>query len=187
MRTIALPQLRPFVAVLTACLALSGCGFHLRGSGGDKSFAQNLYFDGPGVSGSTFLGVFGTTLTGVGGNIVSSPVAANGIVFLYQASYRRQAITLSRTGRATGFDLNYRIIYEVRSPRGEVLQPRREFEIKRDYYNDQTLPLAQLAEESQIREEIEKEAAQSLLRRVVNVLRQTPEEKLSPPPPDQKS
>ena len=181
MRTMALP--RPSVAALAVCLALSGCGFHLRGSGGDKSFAQNLLFQGPGVSGSPFLGTFGATLTGVGGSIVASPEAATGIVYLYRASYHRQAITLSRTGRATGYDLSYRVVYDVRSPRGELLQPRKEFEIKRDYFNDQTLPLAQLAEENLIREEIEKEAAQSLLRRVVNVLRQTPAEKLPPPPP----
>jgi len=175
---------KPLAAVLLAGLALSGCGFHLRGSEGDQSFAQNLYFDGPGVSGNTFVGVFGTALTGVGGNIVSSPVTSNAVVYLYRAAYRRQAITLSKIGRATGFDLNYRVVYEVRSPKGEVLQPRKEFEIKRDYYNDQTLPLAQLAEETQIREEIEKEAAQALLRRVVNVLRQIPDEKLLPPPPE---
>jgi len=178
---------RPFAAVLVVCLALSGCGFHLRGSEGDKAFQQNLYFDGPGIAGSTFVGVFGTALTGVGGNIVATPVAASAIVYLYQATYKRQSITTSKVGQSSGFDLNYRVIYEVRSPRGEVLQTRKEFDIKRDYYNDQTLPLAQLSEESQIREELEKEAAQSLLRRVVNVLRQVPEEKLLPPPADKKS
>jgi len=185
MKTMALP--RPSVAALAVCLALSGCGFHLRGSGGDTSFAQNLYFQGPGVTESPFVSVFGMALTGVGGSIVASPATSTGIVYLYKARYLRQPITLSRTGRATGYDLSYRVVYDVRSPRGDLLQPRREFEIKRDYYNDQTLPLAQLAEENQIREEIEKEAAQSLLRRVVNVLRQTPKEKLTPPPPDPNS
>jgi len=186
MKTLA-SMSRRIALALSTCLVLSGCGFHLRGSEGDKSNALNLYFDGPGVTSSGFIGVFGAALTGVGGNIVPTPVSANAIVYLYRASYQRQSITLSRTGHATGYDLNYRIVYEVRSPRGEVLQPRREFEIKRDYYNDQTLPLAQLFEESQIREEVEKEAAQSLLRRVVILIKQTPEEKLLPPPPDKKS
>ncbi len=178
---------KPFAVVLVACLALAGCGFHLRGSEGGEKLAQKLYFTGPAASGTTFVGVFGTALTGVGGNIVSSPAAATGIVFLYQANYQRRSISVSRTGLASGYDLSYRVVYDVRSPKGEVLQPRKEFDLRRDYYNDQTLPLAQLAEEAQIREELEKDAAQSLLRQVVLVLRKTPEEKLAPPPPDKNS
>lgn len=175
------------IPLLAACLALSGCGFHLRGSEGDTSFAQKLYVEGPGTAGGAFIGVFGTALTGVGGNIVASPAASTGVVYLYRASYLRQPITLNRTGRATAFDLSYRIVYEVRSPKGEVLLPRKEFEIKRDYFNDQTLPLAQLAEEGQIREELEREAAQSLLRRVVNVLRRGREESAPAAPLEKKS
>ncbi len=164
---------------LAVSLLLSGCGFHLRGSGGGTSFAQRLYIEGPGAAGS-FLSVFDSAVTTVGGRIVATPAEASGIIHLYKAAYTRQSITLSRTGRATGFDLIYRIVYDVRSPKGEVLQPRKEFEVKRDYYNDQTLPLAQLSEESQIRSELENEAAQSLLRRVVNRLKQTAEIKTTP-------
>jgi len=168
---------------LAACLALSACGFHLRGSDSGNALAQKLYIEGPG-SGGTFLGVFGTALTDVGGSIVGNPAAASGVIHLYRANYQRQPITLSRTGLATGYDLSYRVVYEVRTPKGEVLQPRKEFEIKRDYFNDQTLPLAQLSEEGLIREEIEKEAAQSLLRRVVNLLKQAPAD--SPAVPEKK-
>jgi LPS-assembly lipoprotein len=142
---------------------------------------QSLYVEGPGATGGTFLGVFGSALTGAGGKIVGTPVAASGVVFLYQAAYKRQPITLSRTGLATGYDLSYRIVYEVRTPKGEVLQPRKEFEIKRDYFNNQTLPLAQLYEESQIRDELEKEAAQFLLRRVTHLLKDAPEDGMAPP------
>ncbi len=163
---------RSLSITLAACLLVSGCGFHLRGSGGDTSLSQKLYIEGP-AAGEGFVNVFGSALTTVGGRIVRTPAESSGIVYLYRASYQRQPITLSRTGRATGYDLIYRIVYEVRSPKGEVLQPRKEFEVKRDYYNDQTLPLAQLSEEGQIRTELENEAAQSLLRRVVNQLRQS--------------
>lgn len=171
------------VLLLASGLALSACGFHLRGSGEGAKLAQKLYIEGPGTNGS-FLSTFGTALTDVGGGIVGTPIAASGIIHLYRATYVRQPITLSRTGRANGYDLSYRIVYDVRSPKGEVLQTRREFEVKRDYFNDQTLPLAQLAEEAQIREEIEKEAAQSLLRRVINVFGRLPE--ASPAPPEKK-
>jgi LPS-assembly lipoprotein len=160
--------------VVATCLALSACGFHLRGSGGDNSFAQNLFVEGTGPTG-TFISAFASALTGAGGNLSGAAGTSTAIVRLYKASYIRQPITLSRTGRATGFDLIYRISYDVRTPKGEILQLRKEFEAKREYFNDQTLPLAQLSEEGQIREELEKEAAQTLLRNVVTVLKQAPE------------
>ena len=170
----SLPPRKIYILLLAACFALSACGFHLRGSGGDTSFAQNLYVEGPGASGS-FLSTFSSSLTGAGGNVAGAAATSTAVVRLYKASYIRQPITLSRTGRATGFDLIYRVSYDVRTPKGEVVQPRKEFEAKREYFNDQTLPLAQLAEEGQIREELEKEAAQTLLRRVVNALKRVPE------------
>jgi len=160
-------------------MALPSCGFHLRGSGGDSSFAQRLYIQGPGA-GSSFVAVFGGTLKAVGGSLVTTPAESTGIVYLYRATFLRQPITLSRTGRATGFDLSYRIIYDVRTPKGEVLQSRREFEVKRDYFNDQSLPLAQQEEEGQISAALANEAAQSLLRRVVNQLRKMPEPEPEP-------
>ncbi len=174
------------LAALTA--ALIGCGFHLRGSGGDTNFAQKLYLDGPGST-STFAGVFATALSNVGGAVVSNPAQSTAIVYLHRATYQRQPITLSRTGRATGFDLSYRITFDVRTPKGEIIQPRKEFEVKRDYFNDQTLPLAQIAEEAQINVALSQEAANSLLRRVVNSLRKKPNESETSPltPTDKKS
>ena len=160
-------------------LMLAGCGFHLRGSGGNTSFAQKIYLDGPG-SHTAFGSVFVNALTAVGGKQVFEKAESTGIVYLYNATLRRQSITLSNTGTATGFDLSYRISYDVRNPKGEVLRTRKEFEVKRDYYNDQTLPLAQQAEEGQINEALGIEAAQSLLRRVVNDLARPP---VAAPPP----
>ena len=181
-------RLTKMLALAALIPALIGCGFHLRGSGGDSNFAQKLYLDGPGST-SAFAGVFATALTNVGGVVVSNPAQSTAIVYLHRATFQRQPITLSRTGRATGFDLSYRIIFDVRTPKGEIIQPRKEFEVKRDYYNDQSLPLAQTAEEAQINEALGQEAANSLIRRVVNSLRKKPDEPESTPatPTDKKS
>jgi LPS-assembly lipoprotein len=67
--------------------------------------------------------------------------------------------------------LVFRLEYEVATPGGEILLPRQEIEIRRDYFNDQSSPLGQMAEEGLIRQEMQKEAAQLLLRRIVYGLR----------------
>ena len=165
------------ILALFALMALAGSGFHLRGStvggGADNAFAQRLYLEGP-ASHTGFATVFVSALTAVGGKQVFEPAESDAIIHMYQATFRRQSITLSNAGKANGFDLSYRISYDVRSPKGVVLRERKEFEVKRDYYNDQTLPLAQQAEEAQIYEALANEAAQSLLRRVVNDIRKSP-------------
>lgn len=157
------------VLVLAGLVLASGCGFHLRGHGGNVSFAQKIFLEGPGAS-TNFAAVFGNLTRDVGGEIVKSAADSAGIVHLHRAEFWRQPITLSRIGLATGFDLSYRIVFDIRTPKGEIIKPRTEFEVKRDYFNDQSLPLAQQAEEGQIRAAIESEAAQSLLQRVVNQL-----------------
>lgn len=158
------------VLLVSAGLVLSACGFHLRGDGG-TSFRHGILVDGPGTQGNAIANAFGTALTDAGGRVASNLATANAVLYLHRAQYLRQSITLSRTGRSTGFDLIYRISYEIRDPQGKVLQPRKELESKREYFNDQTLPLAQLSEEAQIREELEKETAQILLRRVALALK----------------
>jgi LPS-assembly lipoprotein len=54
------------------------------------------------------------------------------------------------------------------------LLPRQEIELKRDYFNDQTSPLSQTFEEVQIQQEMQREAAQLLFRRVTYGLSHLP-------------
>jgi LPS-assembly lipoprotein len=163
----------PRLLLLAAVLAVTaGCGFHLRGSGG-PTFAKGILLQGIGTSNALY-GDFNTALRLVGGRLVKSPAEAAGIVHVYRAYHSRRSLTLSRFGRSTEFDLFYRIVYDVRTPEGEVLLPRQDIEVRRDYFNDQTLPLAQVAEEGVMRTEMQQEAAQTLLRRAISALNKPP-------------
>ena len=149
------------------CLSLAACGFHLRGSG--PAIAQNLYVEGLGPRDS-FMGTFRDTMSFSGGKLVRKANRAGAVIHIYRAQHHRRYLALSRTGRSIEYDLSYRVLYDVRTPQGEVLLPRQEIETKRDYFNDQTLPLGQAEEEGLIRQELEREAAQILLRRAVFAL-----------------
>ncbi|HUL13002.1 MAG TPA: LPS assembly lipoprotein LptE [Methylococcaceae bacterium] len=164
-----------FPTILAAvCLSLAACGFHLRGSG--PGIAQKLYLEGLGP-GDSFVGTFGNAMSLAGGKVVPEAGQAGGVIHIYKASHFRRYLALSRAGRSVLYDLSYRVVYDVRTPKGEVLLPRQEIETKRDYFNDQTLPLGQAEEEGLIRQELEKEAAQALLRRAVFALSKAPEKK----------
>lgn len=131
---------------------------------------QSLYIDGI-AAGDPFAVDLGDALSVAGGRMVTSASQAGGVVRIYKAVHTRRSLVLSRFGRSTEFDLTFRVIFDVRSPQGEVLLSRQEIEIKRDYFNDQTLPLAQTTEEGVMRQEMQKEAAETLLRRASYALK----------------
>lgn len=106
--------------------------------------------------------------------MAAKPGDARAIVNLVRVRHIRRPITLSAAGRANMFDLRLLVIFEVQNAKGDVLIPEKEIEVRREYFNTQGSPLGQGLEERQMREEMEKEAAQTLLRQVVFGLREAP-------------
>jgi len=156
---------------------LSACGFHLRGALPNNMIAKTIYVDGLG-RGDPFLQEFSQILSYSGGSVVAAPSQAGAVIHIVRARQDRRPIGLSKQGRANLFDLSFRVVYDVTTPQGEVLLPRQELELKRDYFNDQTSPLSQTQEEAQIIQEMQREAAQLLFRRVAYGLSHQPAKKL---------
>jgi LPS-assembly lipoprotein len=158
-------------AVLAA--ALAGCGFHLRGEIPGTAAEKTIYVAGLGRTNPLY-GNFAQALSYSGGILAQKPADARAVVNIASARHLRRPITLSAQGRANTFDLILRVVYQIQTPKGEVLVPQQELEIRRDYFNDQSSPLGQGEEEALMRQEMEKEAAQTLLRRVVFSLSHPP-------------
>jgi LPS-assembly lipoprotein len=166
------PKLSRFAAAALAA-TLAGCGWHLRGEIPGTAVAKTIYVTGIGHS-NPFYGDFAQVLSYSGGTLAQTPGQAGAVVNIASAQHLRRPITLSAQGRANTFDLTFRVIYQIQSPKGEVLVPQQEMEVRRDYFNDQISPLGQGEEEALLRQEMEKEAAQTLLRRVVFTLGKLP-------------
>lgn len=153
----------------TLILALGACGFHLRGEIPGSAESKTVYLAGLNHT-HPFYNDFSQVLHYSGGIITQKPAEANAVIQVRSVHHLRRPITLSSQGRANTFDLLFRVVYQIETPKGEVLVPLQELEIRRDYFNDQSSPLGQGEEESLMRTEMEKEAAQVLLRRVVYTL-----------------
>lgn len=143
-----------------------GCGFHLRGELPASSAARTLVLTGIGPS-NPFYGDFVQIVSTQGGRLVKKPDEAGGVVNILSARHARRPITLTSGGRANSFDLTFRLVYQVLDAKGRELIPEQELIIRRDYFNQQLSPLGQGEEEAMLRAEMEKEAAETLLRRVV--------------------
>lgn len=159
------------ICVIPALAALLvGCGFHLRGSLPALGEGRTLAVTGIGPT-HFFYGEFAQSLQYAGGSLAQIPERADAVLHILNARHSRRPITLGRSGRANTFDLWLDVTYEVLTPKGEIILPREELEVRRDYFNDQTSPLGQGAEEAQYRLEMQHEAAQTLLRRIAYTLK----------------
>lgn len=167
----SMPARKPlrWTAAAALAAAVAGCGFHLRGEIPGSAEAKTIYVTGLSKTNPLY-GNFSQILNYSGGIMAPRPADARAVVNIATARHLRRPITLSAQGRANTFDLIFRVVYQIQTPKGEVLVPEQEMEIRRDYFNDQSSPLGQGEEEALMRQEMEKEAAQTLLRRVVFLL-----------------
>lgn len=163
------------LSMLAVLALLAGCGFHLRGDLPGTAQEKTLMMTGTG-RGTPFYTNFNQSLTSGGGILAGKAADAAAIVNIIKVAHIRRPITLSSVGRANMFDLTFRVVYEVQTPKGAILIPERELEVRREYFNTQGSPLGQGLEEAQLRIEMEKEASQTLLRQVMIGLHGKPDQ-----------
>ncbi|MEI6269577.1 MAG: LPS assembly lipoprotein LptE [Methylococcaceae bacterium] len=148
--------------ILGVALLLSACGYHLRGALELPAGMKNVYLEGgSGPLQEQFNSAMKTSSVG----IASSPETAGMIVRIFNEDNQRRVLSLSSTGTANDFELNYRFDYELIDSKNKVLMPRQSIDIKREYYNDQVAVIAKGNEETVIRNEMYQQAVRSIINR----------------------
>ncbi len=157
------------VPLLLALLLLPGCGFHLRGAvqlPPDKRAValQGLSLDHP------FARDLAMFLALVEGRLTADPAQAGSVIVVHGIDQRRRVVSLDEHGKAIEFELIYQVRFEARTPDGKPLLPPQRITLRRIYLNTQLQAIGKAEEESLIREEMRREAARTLLRRLQRAL-----------------
>lgn len=79
-------------------------------------------------------------------------------------------LTVGETGRVQEFQLRYVVELELLARDGSVLMPRQAIELTRDYTFDTAQALGSPGEEEVVREELQREMVQAILRRIAAAL-----------------
>ena len=79
-------------------------------------------------------------------------------------------LTVGETGRVQEYQLRYVVELEVLAADGRVLLPRQPIELTRDYTFDTAQALGSPGEEEVVREELQREMVQAILRRIAAAL-----------------
>ncbi len=153
--------------IVAAFLVLHGCGgYHLRGSTGGTWSLGRVYID---HGGSSALSYAVQRLLGLGEvAFVSTPATADTIVkFVSQNEESRVLSVDPKTGKVREFELIVEAVLRVTRADGTVLIDDDALVLQRDYVFDETLALAEYAEETTLLEEMREDMAAAVLRRLL--------------------
>ena len=153
--------------ILSLALILSACGYHLRGALELPGNMKNIYVEG----GSAPLhDQFQQIVKSSSTQLSSSRKGAGLIIKIYDEDFSRRSLSLSSRGKSNEFELYYHFDYELVDAGGNKMTDRQTVEIRREYYNDQSVVIAKDNEETVIRGEMYQQAVYAIFNRARIVL-----------------
>jgi LPS-assembly lipoprotein len=147
--------------VLLALCATAGCGFQLRGQ-------QSFPFDTISVPTNTPLG-FELKRNIAAANeqvkLVDNAADAEAVLSILSEAQEKLILSLNTQGRVREYQLRYRVVYRVASPKGADFIAPTAVVLTRDItFNDQVL--AKETEEAQLYREMRSDLVQQIVRRL---------------------
>jgi Rare lipoprotein B family. len=149
--------------VILTVLLLTACGYHLRGEMDLPSEMKSIYLEG---ASAPLQEQFRRALASSQVQLVTSRAAAGTIITVSNEENLKRALSLSSSGYANQFGLEYRLNYEVTDKNNKPLVTSQPVDIKREYFNNQQLILGKDNEETVIRNEMYQQAVRTIINQV---------------------
>jgi LPS-assembly lipoprotein len=158
-----------FVIVIIASAMMTACGFQLRGAGSYEFKSVHVQaplsaaLGGPGAPVVPDV-IEGLTRSGV--QVKPKIEEADFSIRFLQVTFDKRVLSLSGSGRAREFELEYKILYEFVDVRQKAWGEPGEITIRRDFSFSESQALAKEAEERQLIRDMQLDAAAQILRRL---------------------
>jgi len=150
------------VFLLVSLLFMAACGYHLRGSIDLPEGLKSIFLQS---ASSQLKKIAKRSLRSSGGQLVNNAQQAGIVVQVVKERMDRRVLSLSSKGRANEYELTYFLDFMLLDTEGNSLAEKQKIEISRDYFNDQAEILGKNNEEGVIREEMYRQAVQSIINR----------------------
>lgn len=148
--------------IVVFSLILAGCGFHLRGSMEQLAGLPALYLpEGAGLAGE-----LRNAARASGAKLAENREDAQAVVTISGENMERQVRSVGSTGKVREFELVYTVNFDVQDKDGKALTDTQTIRLTRDFVFNEAQVLGKEAEESVLREELRRDAAGQILRRV---------------------
>ena len=152
------------ITALIFTLAVSACGFQLRGNA-DLSF-KNLYIEGKTLTISKELK---KSLKNNGIQIVDSAEGADLLLEVLSETNEKRILSLSGRGLVREYELNYHVSFRTREAASPTRSAPQKVQSRRDFsYNDNAL-LGKGEEEARLNADMRTDAVREILRRLTAI------------------
>jgi len=158
---ISIHRITVISVIMLLTLALSACGFQLRGEA-DLAF-KNLYIQGSKLSISRDLA---RTLKTNGVQVVEKSEDAELLLELLSESNQKRIRSLSGSGLVREFELIYLLNFRVREASSPIWGPVQTLRGRRDFSYDDNALLGKAEEEARLNADMRNDAVRELLRRL---------------------
>jgi LPS-assembly lipoprotein len=163
---------RRLAALLLAALLLAGCGFHLRGASSvvlppelnvmRVTMGRDSY--------PPLLVEMRNALLALGAVRLTDDISAEvPVLRLYGETSASEVLAVDSSGRVSGYVLNYRVDFSLDDGKGKALLPRQPVKLQREYTFDRLNVLATEKQSDFLQNEMRRDAAQQILRRLASL------------------
>lgn len=148
---------------------VSACGFHLRGSEMGRLGISSIYVQSQGANRLSAIVEAQLQISGI--KTVSKAADAEYQLHLHSESFARNVLSVSpKTGKEEEFELIYKAAMTVTQADGKALLTNDPVQVIRDYAFDDEAVLGKFTEEEVLREDLVRNAASMVMRRLQAVL-----------------
>ena len=157
--------------LLLICLLIltSACGFHLRGSQLTEFNVANIYINPS--SAPRLAKAVKSQLVSVGASLASSVKDASYVVTLKEENFERTVLSVSaETGKVEEYQIVYKAKVDAAHTGGASIINNDKVRTSRDFTFDEDAVLGKFSEEEVIKEDLIREAADQVLRRLQALL-----------------
>lgn len=155
------------VPLFLVLVLTGGCGFKLRGLVELPPALRVTHITGERIPGD-LIDELRSTLTSAGARLVELPQTDASVLKLLGVQDDRRVLSVnSTTGKVQEYELSYTVRFELTDSRGTTLVAPQSVSLVRDFRFSETQVLGKSEEETQLKNEMRREAVNLLLRRVL--------------------
>jgi LPS-assembly lipoprotein len=147
-----------------AALLLAGCGFHLQGRAGLPAVVKTPYLEAPDPQ-SDFVQYLRHDLLSNGAQLMYEKGQASAVVSILNDHVVRRVLSVSTINRVNQYEVTYTVAFTVTSQGKELLAPQ-QLSATRTYSFDESLLLAKGHEEDILRQDMARNLADMVMRRL---------------------
>lgn len=151
--------------VVLGLVILAGCGFHLRGEATLPESLKTMYLQG--VNTQQGFGLeLKRTLMRNGITVLPDYQKGSAVLTILKNRVDRRVLSVGANAKVSEYELDGEVQYKVIDGKGVVISEPQTVQAQRNYEFDQNQVLAMDEQESMLRDEINQQIVQSILRRL---------------------